>query len=144
MTSEEYDRFYGRHQESTLVYALSLGCRFHDAEDIVHDVFLDVWRDGQRCALQTMVRQRVIKLNRRRERQVDLEQLQRETLETAQQVEVTDCLFALPSKVDQQIVSMKYQGWTDAEIGSQLEKPMTRAGVSKRVHGLRKRFAAWR
>jgi hypothetical protein len=35
MTTEEFDRLYQCHQEPTLQYALSLGCRYQDAEDVV-------------------------------------------------------------------------------------------------------------
>jgi DNA-directed RNA polymerase specialized sigma24 family protein len=138
MTTEEFDRFYRSHVGPTRNYALSLGLRYHDAEDLVHDVLLEVWRKGQRCALRTMVWQRAIKLGRRREREVGLASPQCQTVDTAQHVDVVDSL-GCASELDQLIVSLKFDGLTDAKIGRQLG--MTRAGVGKRVRKLRTRFS---
>jgi RNA polymerase sigma factor (sigma-70 family) len=143
MTDKEFDSFCVRHREPTLKYALSLGCRIEDAEDLAHEVLFDVWRNGQRCPLQTMVRQRVIKRGRRRARMiVPASSPDRATYDTAEQVHVDDALRSLPAEADRQLAALKYQGATNADIARQLG--ITRAAVGKRMRKLRQALSDWR
>jgi RNA polymerase sigma factor (sigma-70 family) len=143
MTTEEFERFIQRHQQPSLQYARSLGCRIEDAEDLLHEVLLDIWRNGQRCCLQTMIRQRVIKHGRRHKREIELvASPDRPTYDTAEQVHVDDALHSLPDEADRQIASMKYHGASNAEIARELR--ITRAAVGKRMKKLRQTLSDWR
>lgn len=139
MTSEEFDRFYRAHWGPTVTYASCLGCGYQDAEDLAHDVFVDVWLHGQRCALQTMVFQRVLRLKRRRRRETELGLREQQVFDSTQEVVVTDWIDAVVGELRRQILTRKYEGFTDAEIGRELQ--MTRAGIGKHVKVLRKRFS---
>jgi RNA polymerase sigma factor (sigma-70 family) len=106
-------------------------------------VLFDVWRHGQRCCLQTMVRQRVIKRGRRHKREIEfVPSPDRATHDTTEQVQVDDALRSLRGEADRQIAALKYHGASDAEIARQLG--ITRAAVGKRVRQLRQALSEWR
>jgi RNA polymerase sigma factor (sigma-70 family) len=143
MTGKQFEDFCERHREPTLKYALSLGCQVEDAEDLVQDVLIDVWRNGQRCCLQTMVRQRVTKRGRHHQREVEFASWpDRATCDTAEQVHVDDALRSVPGEANRQIAALKYQGASNAEIARELG--ITRAAVGKRMRKLRQILSAWR
>jgi RNA polymerase sigma factor (sigma-70 family) len=143
MTDEQFESFYETHREPTFKYALSLGCRLQDAEDLVHEVLFDVWRNGQRCCLQTMVRQRVIKSSRRHRREIEYSSSpDRPTYDTSEQVHVDDALRSVAGEAHREIATLKYNGASDADIARQLG--ITRAAVGKRMKKLRQALSDWR
>jgi DNA-directed RNA polymerase specialized sigma24 family protein len=141
MVSREFDEFFRRHWEPTVSCALGLRCTVPDAEDVAQNVLLEVWKNGQRCALQTMVRQHVIKLRR------NALPLQRQVAEAAtpdsglQQMEVNDYLGVIPDQTDRVIIDMKLNCVSNAEAARTLG--MTRAGIGKRLNRLRRQFSDW-
>src|SRR5437660_9372203 len=68
MTATEFDHHFRVHWKPTLNCALAFGCSHAEAEDVAQDVMTEIWANGQRCSLQTMVWQHVIKLRRRKNR----------------------------------------------------------------------------
>jgi RNA polymerase sigma factor (sigma-70 family) len=142
MTDKDFEGFCAQHREPTLKYAVSLGCRHDDAEDLVQEVLVEIWCNGQRCNLQTMIRQRVIKRNRRHRREVEFASSpDRQTYDTAEQVHVDDALRAVPDETDRRIANLRYHGASNAEIGRELN--LERATIGKRIRKLRKIMAHW-
>src|SRR5215831_3301880 len=107
MVTDDFCDFYSSHKTPTLKYALSLGCRLHYAEDLVQDIFLEIWLHGQRCSLRKMVRQRFTKLQRKLSKEVELDGLEPENPDTTNQSNLVDCVGSLHDQVDEKIIAWK-------------------------------------
>src|SRR5438132_1554152 len=123
MTHEEFDEFFRSHWQPTRNYAVTLGCSHEQAEDIAQDLLLEIWRAGQRCALQTMVRQRLSKVRRKgpARQQGEFQSFEQTVPDVSWQlVAVNECLDSVSDGIDRQIVEMKYEGMTIADVARRL------------------------
>jgi RNA polymerase sigma factor (sigma-70 family) len=141
MNAADFQKFFENHWQPTFNYGLGLGCSWCEAEDITQEVLMEIWRHGQRCALQTMVRQRIIKLRRKKALSRDGPCDPSKAEDRYGEMEINDCLEAIRDPIDRSIVELRLQGSTNAEAARILG--MTRAGIGKRLVKLRRRLVNW-
>jgi len=96
MNAADFEEFVEKHWRPTLNCALGFGCSWCEAEDVTQEVLFEIWQHGQRCALQTMVRQRITKLRRKKSLPQTHEQWDLGKTEARYgEMEITDCLDAI-------------------------------------------------